>query len=529
MDLKNRVSFVLATFGLIFVTANAAGAVGPAVSGNVSIGVTVSASISMKIHSNNDQVSGEATYGFIDYKPVGSKGATDDEPVEGPSQANALVLEGSQRDLSTLYSEIEVRSTTGKFKLEVQDADDDNNLNLSTKSSTVGEYIPAIEGEPSANTASWAISGGSMTGWKAMPRSIDTPLVVLATGTNGTDPVTYSAKTTITYGIATGVTKTGVYSDTITYTATALDDADPVPEEIDSSTPAFYTISNMQQMTRAICQDERVVTPTAGATTKITRDNWESETDGIPTITLADNRGGVTKTYTVKKLADGNCWMTDNLDLPAGATITSEDSDLDGTIVSSYTLPTSTRTSSTDPDSETVHSEWAAETDGTNGGKYGSYYSWRVATAGTGRGSSDYSATITDVYGNDMKAWGAKTVASICPKGWRLPTGGNTESGTPGESAPGSTNGVLNGDFQRLYDAYNNKEYMVGGSYGPTLVKAGAALSSGRYNQEQMGMYWSATNSSVNSASGLGINDSGVYAGTADGKNVGYSVRCIAR
>lgn len=516
--------------GLVFATSKATEALGPAVSGNVNVGVTVSASISMRIRSNNDKVNGAATYGFVDYVPVGSEGVSDPESVAGPSLANALVLEGSQRDLSTLYSEIEVRSTTGKFKLEVQDADEDNSLNLPTKSQTAGEFIPAADGEPVADTASWAISGGSLSGWAAMPRSIDTPMVVLATGTNGTDPVAYSAKTTITYGIATGTTKTGVYSDVITYTATAMDDADPEPEEVRSSTPAFYTISNMSQMTRAICQDDRVITPSASATTRLTRDNWEGATDGIPTTTLTDSRGGVSKTYTVKKLADGNCWMTDNLDLPGGTTITSSDSDLDGTVVASYTLPDSTTNAVDDPDSETVHNSWANETDA-NGVKYGSYYSWRTATAGTGRGSNEYGSTLTDVFGTDLTAWGAKTSVSICPKGWRLPTAGVTESGTSGASAPGSLDGVLNGDFQRLYNAYNSGSltYMTGESYGPTLTRAGGVLTAGRYNQENMGMYWGATNSGINSAGGMGINSGGVYPGTADNKSVGYSIRCIAR
>ena len=518
------------SFGLIFATSSATEAVGPAISGNVSVGMTVSASISMRIRSNNDPVSGATNYGFVDYMPVGTNSSTDDDPVAGPSLANALVLEGSQRDLSTLYSEIEVRSTTGKFKLEVQDADEDNSLNLATKSSTEGEYIPALDGEPDANTASWAISGGSISGWKAVPRSIDTPMIVLATGTNDTDPVAYSAKTTVTYGVATGTTKTGAYSDIMTYTATAMEDADPEPEEVDSSTPAFYTISNMQQMTRAICQDERVVTPTATATTRITRDNWENVADGIPTTTLTDARGGVNKTYTVKKLADGNCWMTDNLDLPGGTTVTSTDSDLDGTVVASYTLPASSATSGTDPDSETVHENWASEEDVGNGGKYGTYYSWRVATAGTGRGSNDSNTDLLDAFGTNLKNWGAKTVVSICPKGWRLPTGTVIESGTSGASAPGSTDGVLNGDFQRLFDAYSQQaDYMSGSSYGPTLTRAGGVLSAGRYNQEQMGMYWSATSSGASAAAGLGINNSGVYPGSADGKAVGYSVRCVAR
>ena len=52
-------------------------------------------------------------------------------------------------------------------------------------------------------------------------------------------------------------------------------------------------------------------TPTASATITTTSKTFNG--DLVPEATLTDTRDG--NTYTVRKLADGNCWMTDNLRL----------------------------------------------------------------------------------------------------------------------------------------------------------------------------------------------------------------------
>ena len=113
-------------------------------------------------------------------------------------------------------------------------------------------------------------------------------------------------------------------------------------------------------------------------------------------IVLKDARDG--KKYTVKKLADGNVWMTENLRI-IDKTITSEDSNIpDG---ETFTIPAS------DLDSfSTTYNVTAAYLDST----YGGYYNFYTVSAGWG-GSS-----VTS--GNSPK--------DICPKGWRLPIGGKT-------------------------------------------------------------------------------------------------------
>ncbi|MBQ6355387.1 hypothetical protein IJJ18_03195 [Candidatus Saccharibacteria bacterium] len=227
------------------------------VSGNVRLEVEISPAIAMRIHSNADQTCTDDdsdpetpdtctdNYGFIGYEPADAQGPSDAAAVAGPSLATGLQLSANQADESTLFSEIEVRSNTGAFKLELLDADDDTNLNLATPSATANEYIPAgvtlisggaNDGKINGQVAGWAVKGGDVTSWTAVPAgasadydadagtgtAAQTPLTILASGSNATSPLAYSAKTTVNYGVASGLTKTGVYSDIVTYTATAI-------------------------------------------------------------------------------------------------------------------------------------------------------------------------------------------------------------------------------------------------------------------------------------------------------------------
>ena len=195
--------------------------------------------------------------------------------------------------------------------------------------------------------------------------------------------------------------------------------------------PTLSAIDNMQEMTAEICQA-----------------STENETKQ-----LTDTRDG--KKYWVTKLKDGNCWMTQNLDLDLtkGVELTPEDSD----VSSNWNPPHSTEKNGTvtsnddyegtyswdfglyvknDPDDydsycsyaktmsgcegwtdatdlTPAETEWTGSVDNTvSGNTYdahfliGNFYQWNAATAGTGG---------VDVVGEDA-------TDSICPKGWRLPT-----------------------------------------------------------------------------------------------------------
>ena len=128
---------------------------------------------------------------------------------------------------------------------------------------------------------------------------------------------------------------------------------------------------------------------------------------------------------------------------------------------------------------------------------YGVYYNWYTATAGSG--------TYAIASGSAAQ--------SICPKGWKLPTGG-------------TINTTGNGEFQQLYGAYNN--------YNNFTVTTSAVLSGYRNGTDYSdlniaGVWWSNTASTETNGYGLSFNSSSVYPLYSGQKRCGLSVRCVAR
>ena len=91
--------------------------------------------------------------------------------------------------------------------------------------------------------------------------------------------------------------------------------------------------------------------------------------------------------------------MTQNLRLTGSRKLTSADSN----VSSDWTLPAANSSFPT-PCMDAAYSM------NSGNASYGYYYNWYAATAGTG--------TCSMSSGN--------ATASICPKGWRLPTGGSS-------------------------------------------------------------------------------------------------------
>ena len=275
--------------------------------------------------------------------------------------------------------------------------------------------------------------------------------------------------------------------------------------------PVFGSITTMQEMTSEICAAAK-----EGDTTR-----------------LKDTRDD--KMYWVAKLADGNCWMTQNLDLDLnGRTLTPADSDVSGdwdfnreggdwysyaaqgsksySAIQGWNLgeyvktsPTATTscnsdsnlsectsqftqvTSSMTPYTEAVNEgKLPAENVAVSGDHYdahylvGNYYSWPAATAGSG---------------NEVSSSGDAT-DSICPAKWRLPLYDSAHNETPGSfyyllnqygltSSPTSSNnniatsplyfvrsGYVFPNFGRLNGAGNNGYYWSGWAYSSNIAYA---------------------------------------------------------
>ena len=242
-------------------------------------------------------------------------------------------------------------------------------------------------------------------------------------------------------------------------------------EYIEGESRTLADITYMQEMTSAIC------------------DNSEND----DSATLTDSRDN--NTYTVKKLLDGHCWMTENLRLVGPRTLTSSDSDVSGY----FTLTASNSgTWCTESSAECYNQSLILDS---GDASYGTYYNWYSATAGTG------------VYGTSSSA-----DSSVCPKGWHLPS---------------------NNEHEVLYNAYDPSIYggtsyyynMVTDPSGPTLVLAGRHHGSSTDYKDYRGFYWSSGWYGSIYATYMIANKTDDYIGPIFGsaRIYGQSVRCLAQ
>ena len=390
-----------------------------------------------------------------------------------------------------------------------------NYVSLSLGSMPAMDITPTGEGgSVGVSQASLKVSTTSNTGYKLYVSTLDHTTAMTSTDTNQSAAIASTntiatasnlAPNTWGYTITDAVSDSTTYSPMPTTSTVAYDTAQASGEhylsfaaKIDTSLPAgqysntvaisaianpavitgMMELTYMQDMTSSICHD------TVGYDQNYNRDSNGSYiiTPGSEvTKQLIDSRDG--KEYWVAKLADGNCWMTQNLayDLVKGKVLTPSDTD----VTSDWVVPTSTERevpARGSDSSATGTRSWdfgeyllaepeeiadctiaslaeaqnctalvnvgtwrpiytAQDVTADNEVKYmavdrvnetydahyltGNWYQWNTATAGSG---------------GDMVSTGALQDASklvdaqdsICPKGWQLPKGGsNVVTGQP--------------------------------------------------------------------------------------------------
>lgn len=299
-----------------------------------------------------------------------------------------------------------------------------------------------------------------------------------------------------TVGVRANNLAAGDYKNELIFTAIV----NPEPEP----TKTLSSILNMQDITPEICATS-------------------AENESKQLIDVRDN-----KTYWVTKLADGNCWMTQNLDY-------------DLSIAENQTLIP--RTSNVIENRIVTPTEWDTVKDSVHymdlGDTYfidgititegysllqeddinrhyaaGSYYSWGAATAGQG---------TTNVKGTDISE-------SICPAGWRLPETDLDDTGT------------ANYGFGNLlkYYGYSGSNYST---LGDSILRAsplffnrgGAVFSAGNAhngvinNQGLDAGYWSSRVYGYNTASAMFFKEGGVVNPSYFMYGyIGYPIRCVA-
>ncbi len=250
-----------------------------------------------------------------------------------------------------------------------------------------------------------------------------------------------------------------------------------VPPETPPVTPPVVIAhgSDIQAVTSANC-------PTARTRVVDTRDN---------------------RSYWVRKMADGKCWMLTNLAYAGGGNNTNGDVK---SLVLSYTQ--SYTSAGYVPNGSTPTVEPTPPSTSTNGsGQYGYLYSWCAAMGGQS----------TSACANATTPAPAPTI-SICPSGWRLPTG------------------VAGGEFTALNSAINGGRGDT--DHGLRTIWLGQYSGSwtggttGFTNQGVWGNYWSSSQSTATSALSFNYRANQVYlvggAAVSAPKQNGNAVRCVA-
>ena len=251
---------------------------------------------------------------------------------------------------------------------------------------------------------------------------------------------------------------------------------------------------------------------------------------------LTDTRDN--NVYTVARLADGKCWMTENLRLNTedstnsnlaqgfGGAFTGLPSTTDSWSTSSYTLAQFNNNNtnmggknalgidlSISHKTNNDHVQWYS---------YGNYYSWPAAIADTTAHNSNNEHVSN---------------TSICPTNWHLPEGGNK-------------NNIANSEFWALGVSLTGDEpantssqtypYYIGNPEGNNASMAFRAfpnnfiIYSGYWNgssanlRGSLGNYWSSSAYDSNYAYILDFYNSNVYPGTTySNKSYGFTVRCV--
>ena len=438
------------------------------------------------------------------------------------------------------------------YRLSIIDADERNGLERAGYTTASNEDKPLYNiASVSADTTyanladdSWGYFLGSTNPTEATYKQI--PLE--STEISSSDSPTASAEsTTVSFGVKTAATRpSGTYEDTVVFSAVAI----PLPPDI--CAPNATTISE------AVCM----------------QDMNSNVIDSMVTerqYQLRDSRDD--KMYWISRLADGNVWMTQNLDFNIPATaLTSENTDLTyfgdkgydaahnyskdvSTNVISWTpiratIPTTDISSagiisgwvddintpySVDPGdwywsgtySTPYHCDYLATactdfsidpSSATNGthGHVGNYYNWTAVIA------INDSSSFNDV--DQDTGIPESPQNSICPAGWRLPIVASYD-----DADIDYHNLIIEYDSS-LSDDQNlivNPAYFVrGGSVSSSYdLDDGGIL----YTAGGIGNYWFGTVISDESAYITEFSGGHISTTYDDSRTVGKTVRCMAR
>ncbi len=399
-------------------------------------------------------------------------------------------------------------STNSTAGYELYFSSEDNSTDMVHADSSVSDVIASnFVGTKSKNTMGeneWGYSLDNVSFWKI-------PTLATHAIIQNLDHLPSAAEKSKTVYIGTKVSTSltsGSYSKNVKFSVVAHE----------TPKPTVFGIKYMQEMTPEICA--AATTPAVSAAAFDWDGSYHGNNNYIPRQSLKDSRDG--KDYLVSKLADGNCWMSQSLalDLTSGTPIIASNND--GTTMSVTPNHTTNTHVSWDYDDvwrsrrpDDAQSYYRAGTDPSSspsgeGAAYdweksGNIYNWYAATAGTG---------------TSTMRLGEEGTASICPKGWRLPTSTGAKSY---KNLVGTIYGLTSSEAGSLSLRANPLNFNLSGAFG---VNNGTIVDQGK-----RGTYW--TSISYTSAGGartLGFSKTSISMPDISGttKRSGASVRCVA-
>ncbi len=426
------------------------------------------------------------------------------------------------------------------YSVTMEDVDSDTSMTSAATSDVITSDFNGskISSKFADNTWGYSVDGTNF--WKIPVKDHPTTIRVTnhpSTDSSSTMDVTFGVKTAqlLTAGVYSDVVKFTIYTNGVEPAAEYIDAddgtlPDPEPEPYDEGqgehVNKLVLLASMQDP-NLVQYCEETYTPSITAT-GVSFDHY-FDGDVNPRAIVKDARDR--KKYTIAKLADGNCWMTQNLglDLSTSVTLTNKDTDLN--TKTSWTPTYSTRTDNRvyegDYKMGSNHTEgyldansgWITNREPDKAHYYqmiGNHYNWLAATAGTGTIGMGLVAV------ND----------SICPKGWRLPLSGPGyfDNKKSFYNAIVNTYGINSGTGVGSKLAY---------AYPFTFIYSGTIdWVGGRRDLRSNAVLWTANSSTAYGdtkyAYLLGITANGLN--MVDGstpnpsmKYNGFSVRCVAR
>ena len=260
--------------------------------------------------------------------------------------------------------------------------------------------------------------------------------------------------------------------------------------EATSSSGSVYNITERTQVTEGECPPPPIAMQTITSGTCTTK--------RMLGFDARDNH-----TYWVQKLADGKCWMLTNLAYAGGGTATYGDtksiSNGNADAARVYVTPRYFTPPGVNP--PVLPAAPSTNADGTDAAAFGYMYNW-CAAMGAQLSTAACANALTPA---------PDTSVSICPSGWRLPTG----TTTTGELTA-LNNAVNSGSTTTSQGLVSNWLGQKAGRWSAGFLSAGAAF------------YWSSTQSTAANAWYITFSSASVTPSQANIKGYGLSVRCVA-